>query len=96
MYMKFEIIKHFLAPKHKNILMKNNVFYAFLGLWPLKKIPSFHHALGLNGCPSSPLRFAQGKLLTSNWTEELKILSMGKIHVHPLDGVNQEVVHQEH
>ena len=28
--------------------------------------------------------------LTSNCTEQLNILSMGVISVHPLDGVNQE------
>ena len=42
-----------------------------------------------------PLRFrsvfAQGKLLTSNWTEELKILSIGEIVVHPLYGMDNNL-----
>ena len=37
------------------------------------------------------LRSAQDKLLTSNWTEQLNILSMGEISVYPLDGVDNNL-----
>jgi len=42
MYLKFEIIKHFLAPKHENILMENIVYYAFFDLYTPKRYSLSH------------------------------------------------------